>query len=72
MKGKDYWIRWAKAAGIRALRTFAQGCLSTLTATALLSEIEWNVTISAGVLAAIISILMSIAGLPEVDEEENE
>ena len=70
MKNKEYWIKWFKAAGIRALRTFAQGLLASLTAAAVLSEVRWVEALSAATLAALISILMSIAGLPEVEEEE--
>lgn len=59
---------WAKAAGIRALRTFSQAAVATIGTTAVLSEVDWVVVASASALAAILSILTSIAGLPEVKE----
>lgn len=59
------WGKWAKAAGIRALRTVAQAALSALTGTALFSEVDWKVIGSTSLLAGIVSLLMSVAGLPE-------
>lgn len=62
---KQFWI----AALIRALRTLAQTAVATIGTSALLSEVNWPVVASASVLAAILSILTSIAtGLPEVDK----
>ena len=57
---------WAKAAGIRALKTFAQTAVATIGTTAVLSEVDWVIVASASALAAILSILTSVAGLPEV------
>lgn len=57
---------WAKAGGIRALRTFSQTAVATIGTTAVLSEVDWVVVVSASALAAILSILTSVAGLPEV------
>lgn len=59
---------WAKAAGIRALKTLAQTAVATIGTTAVLSEVDWVVVASASALAAILSILTSVAGLPEVKE----
>ena len=59
---------WAKAAGIRALKTLAQTAVATIGTTAVLSEVDWVVAASASALAAILSILTSVAGLPEVKE----
>lgn len=61
--------KWFKAAGIRAIRTMAQAALGYIAGSALLSEVDWQVVISASLLAAITSMLMSIAGLPELKEE---
>ena len=61
--------KWAKAAGIRAVRTVAQCALGVIGSSALLSEIDWNVVASASAVAGIISILMSITGLPELKKE---
>ena len=59
---------WVKAAGIRALKTLAQTAIATIGTTALLSEVDWFSVLSASVLAAVLSILTSLAGLPEVDQ----
>jgi len=60
--------KWLKAAGIRALKTFAQTAVATIGTTALLSEVNWAVVASSSVLAAVLSLLTSVAGLPELDE----
>ena len=60
---------WIKAAGIRALKTFAQTMVATIGTTAVLENINWPVVISASLLAALLSVLTSLAGLPEVEEE---
>ena len=57
---------WLRAAGIRALRTVAQSCAATLGTSALLSEVDWRTAISAALLAGLLSLLTSLAGLPEV------
>ena len=61
---------WIKCAGIRALRTFAQAAIASIGAAVVLSEVDWKHVLSASALAAILSLLMSIAGLPEVKEGE--
>lgn len=58
---------WLRAALIRAVRTVAQTAIATIGTSALLSDVNWKVTISASVLSGILSMLTSIAGLPEVD-----
>ena len=58
---------WWKYAGIRALKTFAQTAIATIGTCAFMSDVNWLMTISASVLAAVLSILTSIAGLPEVE-----
>jgi hypothetical protein len=61
---------WAKAAGIRALKTVAQTALATMGTTAtLLSDINWAVIASTALLAGVCSILTSLAGLPEVNDK---
>ena len=65
----DYVARWFKAAGIRALRTVAQTALATIGTSAMLTDVNWKMVISASILAGLVSMLMSIAGLPEVKEE---
>lgn len=59
---------WFKAAGIRALKTLAQTAVATIGTAVVLSEVNWVAVASASVLAAILSILTSVAGLPEVEE----
>lgn len=61
--------QWWAAAGIRALRTLAQVAIATIGTSALISEINWVAVGSASVLAAILSLLTSLAGLPEVQEK---
>ena len=61
---------WAVAAGIRALRTFAEAALAYIgTGAVLLGDVNWLCVLSAGVMGAVISFLMAMTGLPEVKEE---
>ncbi len=63
----DRMKAWIKAAGIRALKTMAQTAIATIGTTALISEVNWKVVLSASLLAGILSVLTSVAGLPEVE-----
>ena len=65
-------ISWLEAAGVRALKTLAQTAIATIGTTALLTDVDWKIVLSASALAAILSILTSVAGLPEVDKKEVE
>ena len=60
--------KWWKAAGVRAIKTVCQTAVATLGTAAVLSEINWVAVGSAAVLAGLLSLLTSLAGLPEVDE----
>jgi hypothetical protein len=60
--------QWMKAAGIRALKTMAQTFLATVGTSALLTEVNWTAVLSASVLAGVLSVVTSVAGLPEVTE----
>ena len=60
--------KWWKAAGVRAVKTMAQTAVATIGAAAVLSAVEWPVVVSASVLAGVLSLLTSVAGLPEVDQ----
>ena len=62
--------RWLEAAGIRALKTFCQSALSMLTVGQAFTEIYWLHVLSVSGVAAVISLLTSAAGLPEIDESE--
>jgi len=59
---------WWKAAGIRALKTLAQTAIATIGTTALIEQVNWLAVASASVLAAVLSLLTSLAGLPEVKD----
>lgn len=65
---KDNTSKWLRAAGIRALKTLAQTMIATIGTTAVIENVDWKVVISASLLAALLSLLTSIAGLPEVEE----
>ena len=64
--------KWIKAASVRALKTIAQTAVGMITVGAALNEVNWAYTASVAVVAGIISLLTSIAGLPEVNVEETE
>lgn len=61
-------LKWFKAAGIRAVKTMAQTAIATIGSAAIISAVDWKVVISASVLAGGLSLLTSVAGLPEVKE----
>jgi len=61
--------KWWAAAGIRALKTVCQTAIATIGSSAVLSAVDWKMVASASVLAGILSMLTSLAGLPEVDDE---
>lgn len=63
---------WVKAAGIRALKTVAQTAASLVAVGAVMADVDWLMVGSASLLAGILSVLTSIAGLPEVKEEDQE
>lgn len=67
----DYWKEWAKAAGMRAVKTTAQAAIATIGVSAAMSDVDWVLVGSSALLAGIISLLTSLAGLPEVEKKED-
>lgn len=65
---KDF-RKWVKAAGMRAVKTVAQTAVATIGTSMVLSEVNWLAVISASALAGVLSLLTSVAGLPELDEK---
>lgn len=67
---KAYWINWLKKAGIRAVKTVAQAAAASIGTAAVMGQVDWKYVISASILAGILSMLTSVAGLPEIDIEK--
>lgn len=65
---KKNWKQWVKAAAVRAVKTVAQTAVATIGTSAVMGEVNWVMVGSASLLAGILSLLTSVAGLPEVDE----
>lgn len=63
---------WMKAAGVRAMKTVAQTAVAIMSTSTLIEAVDWKTVVSATVLAGLLSILTSIGGLPEIDEETGE
>lgn len=66
---KKNWKNWTKAAGVRAIKTVAQTAIGVIGSAAVVEAVNWQTVVSAAVLAGFVSLLTSLAGLPEVDEE---
>ena len=62
--------KWLKAAGIRAIKTVAQTAVATIGTSAALGDVDWIMVASASALAGLLSLLTSVAGLPEVKQEQ--
>ncbi len=63
------FIEWGKAAGMRAVKTVAQTAIATIGTAAVMGEVNWLMVGSASLLSGILSLLTSIAGLPELDNQ---
>lgn len=64
---KQYLMNWAKAAGVRAVKTVAQTAVATIGTSVAMGDVKWIMVGSASLLAGILSVLTSVAGLPEVE-----
>ena len=64
------WKTWLKAAGVRAIKTVAQTAVATIGTSAVIGDVNWVMVASASALAGLLSLLTSVAGLPEVKESE--
>ena len=64
--------KWIKAAGIRAIRTFAEAALAYIgTGAVVLGDVNWLAALSAGLMGAVVALLIALAGLPEVPEDDD-
>lgn len=73
MKDKKFFMTWLKAAVIRAIRTFAESMLAYIgTGAIVLGDVNWLAALSAGGMGFVIAILIALAGLPEVKEEDDD
>ena len=70
MRNKEYWIEWVKRAGVRAVKTVAQTAVATIGTAAVMGDVNWVMVASASALAGVLSLLTSVAGLPEVSKDE--
>ena len=66
--GKEKFMKWLKAAGVRALKTVAQTAVATIGTAAVMGEVNWVMVLSAAALSGVLSLLTSVAGLPELKE----
>lgn len=62
--------KWMKAAGVRAIKTMAQAAIGAIGAGTMISSVDWKVVASTAVVAGVVSVLTSVAGLPEVESKE--
>ena len=67
MKDKEYWKRWAVAAGIRAIKTMAQTAIAIIPVQVAITDVQWIHVFGTAALAGVLSLLTSVAGLPEVE-----
>ena len=68
MKKKWNWKQWGKAAGVRAVKTMAQTAIALIPASVMISAVDWRTVLGTAALSGVVSMLTSLAGIPEVDE----
>lgn len=66
---KYNFATWIKASGVRAVKTIAQTAVATIGTSAVIAEVNWTMVLAASLLAGILSLLTSVAGLPELEKE---
>ena len=66
------WKLWFKAAGIRAIKTVAQAAIASIGVAVVMSDVDWVAVVSSSILAGVLSLLTSLAGLPELKDEPEE
>ena len=71
MENKERIIKWFKCAGVRAIKTLAQTAVATIGTSAAMGDVNWVLVGSTSLLAGILSLLTSIAGLPELENQDN-
>lgn len=71
MENKEKIIKWFKCAGVRAIKTLAQTAIATIGTSAAMGDVNWVLVGSTSLLAGILSLLTSIAGLPELENQDN-
>lgn len=69
---KRDWKQWIKAAGVRAVKTVAQAAIAMIGTAAVMGQVDWGMVASAAALSGVLSLLTSIAGLPEIKTEEGQ
>ena len=69
---KEKVIKWFRAAGVRALKTVAQSAVAAIGTAAVLGGVDWKTVLSTAALAGLLSLLTSVAGLPELSEKSEE
>lgn len=71
MENKEKIIKWFKCAGVRAIKTLAQAAIATIGTSVAMGDVNWALVGSTSLLAGILSLLTSVAGLPELEEQDN-